>query len=84
VRPQGRSGGGIAGIKLAAGAKASWFGALVPDDAVVVTISGASSALPGTEAGSVKVTPFSEYPGKGRAPGGGRGPRVLNGGLVFT
>ncbi|HET6151885.1 MAG TPA: DNA topoisomerase IV subunit A, partial [Marmoricola sp.] len=30
VRPQGRSGGGIAGIKLAANARAAWFGALDP------------------------------------------------------
>jgi len=86
VRPQGRSGGGIAGIKLAAGAKATWFGAFVPDDAVVVTISGASSALPGTEAGSVKVTAFGEYPGKGRATGGVRCHRFLRGEdtLVFA
>jgi DNA gyrase subunit A len=86
VRPQGRSGGGIAGVKLSSGASATWFGALVPDDAVVVTISGASSALPGTEAGSVKVTPFSEYPGKGRATGGVRCHRFLKGEdtLVFA
>ncbi|MGY2875173.1 DNA gyrase subunit A [Marmoricola sp. URHA0025 HA25] len=86
VRPQGRSGGGIAGVKLAPGASAAWFGALVPDDAVVVTISGAGSALPGTEPGSVKVTPFSEYPGKGRATGGVRCHRFLKGEdtLVFA
>ena len=38
-----------------------------PDDvaeAVVVTISGSSGALPGTQAGSAKVTPFDAYPGK--------------------
>ena len=34
---------------------------------VVVTITGQANALPGTVAGSAKVTPFSEYPGKGRA-----------------
>jgi DNA gyrase subunit A len=86
VRPQGRSGGGIAGIKLSTGATATWFGALDPSDAVVVTISGASSALPGTEAGSVKVTPFSEYPAKGRATGGVRCHRFLKGEdvLVFS
>jgi DNA gyrase subunit A len=86
VRPQGRSGGGIAGVKLSGGAAASWFGSVVPDDAVVVTISGASSALPGTEAGSVKVTPFGEYPGKGRATGGVRCHRFLKGEdtLVFA
>jgi DNA gyrase subunit A len=86
VRPQGRSGGGIAGVKLSSGSSATWFGALASEDAVVVTVSGAGSALPGTEAGSVKVTPFSEYPGKGRATGGVRCHRFLKGEdtLVFA
>ncbi|WP_299055609.1 DNA gyrase subunit A [uncultured Nocardioides sp.] len=76
VRPQGRSGGGIAGVKLAAGARVVWFGALPPGgedgDRVVVTVAGSSTALPGTEPGAAKVTPFTEYPAKGRATGGVR------------
>ena len=40
--------------------------------AVVVTVAGGSGALPGTGGGSVKVTPFAEYPPKGRATGGVR------------
>ncbi len=86
VRPQGRSGGGMAGIKLAAGHHVAWFGALGPADAVVVTASGSSTALPGTEPGAVKVTPFEEYPGKGRATGGVRCHRFLKGedALVFA
>ncbi|WP_370250006.1 DNA gyrase subunit A, partial [Nocardioides sp.] len=81
VRPQGRAGGGMAGIKLGAGARVVWFGALPadPEASVVVTIAGAGSALPGTETGSVKVTPFSEYPAKGRATGGVRSHRFLKG-----
>lgn len=80
VRPQGRSGGGIAGVRLAAGARAVFFGALtVDEEAVVVTVSGSSTALPGTEPGSVKVTPFAEYPAKGRATGGVRCHRFLKG-----
>jgi DNA gyrase subunit A len=79
VRPQGRSGGGMAGIKLAAGQSVVWFGALDPADSVVVTVSGSSTALPGTEPGAVKVTPFAEYPGKGRATGGVRCHRFLKG-----
>ncbi|HET8604970.1 MAG TPA: DNA topoisomerase (ATP-hydrolyzing), partial [Marmoricola sp.] len=79
VRPQGRAGGGIAGVKLGAGASVVWFGALVPDDTVVVTVAGSSDSLPGTEAGTVKVTPFSEYPSKGRATGGVRCHRFLKG-----
>jgi DNA gyrase subunit A len=86
VRPQGRSGGGVAGIKLGAGASVAWFGALQPHDAVVVTISGSSAALPGTEAGAVKVTPFTADPAKGRATGGVRCHRFLKGEdtLVFA
>ena len=79
VRPQGRSGGGMAGIKLGAGQRVVWFGAFDPTDAVVVTASGSSTALPGTEAGAVKVTPFTEYPAKGRATGGVRCHRFLKG-----
>ncbi len=80
VRPQGRAGGGVAGVRLAPGAHVTYFGAVDPgDDNVVVTVSGSSSALPGTEAGSVKVTPLSEYPGKGRGTGGVRCHRFLKG-----
>jgi DNA gyrase subunit A len=69
----------MAGIKLAAGQRVVAFGA-VPEDAaeaVVVTVAGASGALPGTQAGSAKVTPFEVYPGKGRATGGVRAHRFL-------
>jgi DNA gyrase subunit A len=79
VRPRGRSGGGMTGIKLGIGAKAIFFGAVPRQDSVVVTVSGTSRALPGTDAGSVKVTPFSEYPAKGRATGGVRCHRFLKG-----
>src|SRR4051794_14865930 len=87
VRPQGRSAGGIAGVRLAGKQTAVFFGAFTPDDsAVVVTASGSGTALPGTEAGSVKVTPFAEYPGKGRGTGGVRCHRFLKGEdtLVFA
>ena len=91
VRPQGRPAGGMAGIRLSDGASAVWFGAIGPaaapggsSEAVVVTIAGRSGALPGTGAASVKVTPFAEYPAKGRATGGVRCQRFLKGedGLV--
>ncbi|HEX2705686.1 MAG TPA: DNA topoisomerase IV subunit A, partial [Candidatus Lustribacter sp.] len=73
VRPQGRPAGGMAGVKLASGARATFFGALDPArDAVVVTSAGSSAALPGTEPGSLKVTPYAEYPAKGRATAGVR------------
>ena len=79
VRPQGRAGSGMTGIKLGADAQAIWFGAVRAGAAVVVTVSGSSSSLPGTETGSVKVTPFAEYPPKGRATGGVRCHRFLKG-----
>jgi len=80
VRPQGRSGGGVAGVRLAPGAHVTFFGAVEPGaDNVVVSVSGASSALPGTEAGTVKVTPLAEYPAKGRGTGGVRCHRFLKG-----
>jgi DNA gyrase subunit A len=86
VRPQGRAAGGMAGVRLSAGASVVWFGAVDADaaagtpsgpvgtysPAVVVTVAGSTGALPGAAAGSVKVTPMHEYPGKGRATGGVR------------
>lgn len=73
VRPQGLKGGGMAGINVGAGA-AVFFGALRTDDdehgePMVITATGVS----------VKVTPFSEYPAKGRATGGVRAQRFLKG-----
>jgi DNA gyrase subunit A len=74
VRPQGRSGGGMAGVALPLGASAVFFGAArdtdpVTGDTMVVTSTG----------GGVKVTPLSVYPAKGRATGGVRCQRFLKG-----
>jgi len=69
----------MAGISLANGGKVVFFGAVEPDDSEVVTVAGSSSALPGTDAGTVKVTAMSEYPAKGRATGGVRCHRFLKG-----
>src|SRR4029453_3929486 len=81
VRPQGRTAGGMAGIKLAANDLVLHFGAVRADDpaAVVVTIAGSNGALPGTAPGTAKVTAFDEYPSKGRATGGVRVHRFLKG-----
>jgi DNA gyrase subunit A len=80
VRPQGRAAGGMAGIKLGAGASVLWFGALEPDrEARVITVSGSSSALPGTQTGAIKVADFADFPSKGRATGGVRAHRFLKG-----
>ena len=81
VRPQGRTAGGMAGIKLAAGDRVMFFGAASPADAaaVVVTIAGTDGALPGTAPGAAKVTALAEYPVKGRATAGVRAHRFLKG-----
>ena len=82
VRPQGRGAGGMAGIKLAEGATAVFFGtvpAAVGDSAVVVTIATSENTLAGTNPGSGKVSAFAEFPAKGRATGGVRAQRFLKG-----
>ncbi|WP_088818265.1 DNA gyrase/topoisomerase IV subunit A [Kytococcus aerolatus] len=98
VRPQGRTGGGVAGIKVPADARVLVFAAVdaggeeveggsasaaVP---MVVTVAGAAGALPGAGDVSVKVTPLAAYPAKGRATGGVRCHRLLRGedGLVMA
>jgi DNA gyrase subunit A len=57
----------------------AWATTLEAATAIVVTVSARSDALPGTGGGSVKVTPFAEYPPKGRATGGVRCQRFLKG-----
>ncbi len=57
-----------------------YFGAVRdPENAVVATISAATGALPGTDPGRAKVSPFSEFPAKGRATGGVRSHALLKG-----
>ncbi|GAA0327324.1 DNA topoisomerase IV subunit A [Actinoallomurus spadix] len=80
VRPQGRAAGGMAGIRLATGAKVIWFGTLDgARESVVVTVAGSSTALPGTQTGAIKVSDYADFPAKGRATGGVRAHRFLKG-----
>ncbi|MDO5646097.1 MAG: DNA topoisomerase IV subunit A [Dermabacter sp.] len=80
VRAQGRTGGGVAGVKLADGAHVVGFGAFdVTRAAEVVTVAGSSSALAGMQSGSLKVSDAAEFPAKGRATGGVRCHRFLRG-----
>ncbi|TKG71824.1 DNA gyrase/topoisomerase IV subunit A [Prauserella endophytica] len=74
VRPQGLKGSGMAGINLGADAEVVFFGAIRTDDEehgepMVVTATGQT----------VKMTPFAEYPAKGRATAGVRAHRFLKG-----
>ncbi|MCS0637606.1 DNA topoisomerase IV subunit A [Streptomyces sp. LP05-1] len=80
VRPQGRPAGGMAGVKLGADAEVISFTAVDPAaDAVVFTVAGAGGTLDGAAGTSAKLTPFDQYPRKGRATGGVRCQRFLRG-----
>jgi DNA gyrase subunit A len=80
VRPQGRPAGGVAGIKLAEGAKVISFTAVDPAaDAVVFTVAGSRGTLDDSVQTTAKLTPFDQYPRKGRATGGVRCQRFLKG-----
>ncbi|MGW7067915.1 DNA gyrase/topoisomerase IV subunit A [Streptomyces sp. NPDC054855] len=80
VRPQGRPAGGMTGIKLADGVKVISFVAVDPAvDAVVFTVAGSRGTLDDSVQTTAKVTPFDQYPRKGRATGGVRVQRFLKG-----
>ncbi|MFJ9058370.1 MULTISPECIES: DNA topoisomerase (ATP-hydrolyzing) subunit A [unclassified Streptomyces] len=86
VRPQGRAAGGMAGVKLAPGTVVLSFNAVDPAaDAVVFTVAGSHGTLDDSER-TWKLTPFDQYPRKGRATGGVRCQRFLKGEdvLVFA
>lgn len=75
VRPQGLSGGGVAGIALPEGVTVAGAATVNPDDdPFVITTTSAST----------KVTPLAEYPGKGRATGGVRCQKFLKGETHLT
>ncbi|MEV8569268.1 DNA topoisomerase IV subunit A [Streptomyces sp. NPDC051322] len=79
VRPQGRPAGGMAGIKLGAGAKVISFTAVDPAaDAAVFTVASSHGTLDDSVR-TAKLTPFDQYPRKGRATGGVRCQRFLKG-----
>lgn len=63
VRAQGRSSGGMAGMKLADDDSALAFSAVAPSEVAVATL---------TDAKNLKWTPLAEYPPKGRATMGVR------------
>ncbi|TWG06157.1 DNA topoisomerase (ATP-hydrolyzing) subunit A [Streptomyces brevispora] len=86
VRPQGRPAGGMAGVKLTEGAEVLSFAAVDPAaDAVVFTVAGSHGTLDDSVL-TCKLTPFDQYPRKGRATGGVRCQRFLKGEdlLVFA
>ncbi|NDZ77993.1 DNA topoisomerase IV subunit A [Streptomyces sp. SID10853] len=79
VRPQGRPAGGMAGIKLAEGAKVISFTAVDPAAGAVVFTVASSHGTLDDSVRTAKLTPFDQYPRKGRATGGVRCQRFLKG-----
>jgi DNA gyrase subunit A len=73
VRATGRPAGGVVGIRLYEGAEVI-FGSIVDahEECLVATVGGEAGALPGTAAHTMKLTPLTEFPGKGRATSGVR------------
>ncbi|MFG2890648.1 DNA topoisomerase (ATP-hydrolyzing) subunit A [Streptomyces sp. NPDC048248] len=79
VRPQGRPAGGMTGIKLGEDTKVIHFSVVDPaSDAMVFTVAGSHGTLDDSVA-TAKLTPFDQYPRKGRATGGVRCQRFLKG-----
>ena len=79
VRAQGRAAAGVSGIKVA-DSHVIFFGVVNPTSAnVVVSVSGSSQALPGTELGHGKLSDFTQFPGKGRATSGVRAHKFRSG-----
>ena len=68
VRPQGRTGRGVAGIRLAEGGRVIALGVVPADDVAGHLV-----------AGSAQVTPLDRFPSKGRATAGVRAQRFLHG-----
>ena len=79
VTPDGTAGGAAGGDPAFPGGDPAFPGGDPAIGPVVVTVAGAAGALPGTGAATVKVTPYREYPAKGRATGGVRCHRFLKG-----
>lgn len=69
VRPQGANAGGVAGISLVEGCQAITFGVSESEETLVTTFTGAT----------VKTTPLSAYPPKGRGSKGVRSHKFLKG-----
>ena len=80
VRATGRPAAGVVGIRLYEGAEVI-FGTVVDahDACLVATVGGEAGALPGTAAHTMKLTPLTEFPGKGRATSGVRCHKFLSG-----
>lgn len=78
VRPQGRGASGMAGIKLAEGAKTIYFTSITPSKTTqVLTAANNSDSLGAVDSGSAKISLLTEFPAKGRATGGVRAQKFI-------
>lgn len=78
VRPQGRGASGMAGIKLAEGAKTIYFTSISPSKTTqVLTAANNSDSLGAVDSGSAKISLLTEFPAKGRATGGVRAQKFI-------
>jgi DNA gyrase subunit A len=85
VRPQGLSAGGMAGVRVDASANVIFFDSLdAGANTVVVTVSGSSATIAGTDPGRAKISEFEQLPAKGRGTGGVRAHSLLKGEDVLT
>ena len=84
VRPQGLGAAGMQGMNVPEDQSVLTMAAVDRDRAAVITLSGSTEVLPGTESARAKRTPLIEFPVKGRATGGVRAHTFLKGEDVLT
>ena len=79
VRPQGLAAGGMQGMTVPEDSAVLAMTAVVRERAAVITLSGSTEVLPGTESQRAKRTALAEFPVKGRATSGVRAHSFLKG-----
>jgi DNA gyrase subunit A len=84
VRPQGLAAGGMQGIQVPPDQRVLTLASVDRERAVVVTLSGSTAVLPGTESARAKRTALTEFPAKGRATSGVRAHTFLKGEDILT
>ena len=79
VRPQGLPAAGMQGVTVPEDHAVITMAAVDRERAIVVTLSGSTEVLPGTESARAKRTPLTDFPVKGRATSGVRAHTFLKG-----
>ena len=79
VRPQGFAAAGMQGISVPEDSEVMSMAAVDREKAVVLTLSGSTEVLPGTESQRAKRTALNDFPVKGRATSGVRAHTFLKG-----